>query len=123
MLSLHSFFVKLPTEEAIARRAREVQQADNFQFCRDIVLGVVNGVTPSSSAPPKRPPGRPVGSFSIEVLARSMVYQVVDSVVEVAESTAQSTAQSTTGKIKKSISQVGYGGTRDGFGNGRAETE
>ena len=63
MLSLQSFFQVIPHETAVARFAAAGERAEISDFCRGIVLGMVQSVEVPAAPAPRRPVGRPRGNF------------------------------------------------------------
>ena len=60
------------------RFAAAAHDAALSDFCKGIVMGMVNSVASSAEPAPRRPIGRPRGSFDVEGFARLIVTQLVE---------------------------------------------
>ena len=74
MYSLTDFSV-IPHEAAVERFAAVAHDAALSDFCKGIVMGMVNSVASCAELAPRRPIGQPRGSFDDEGFARLIVTQ------------------------------------------------
>ena len=81
ILSLRSFFQVIPHETAVARFAAEGEREEMSDFCRGIVLGMVQAVEIPAAPAPRWPVGRPGGKFDVALFAQTIVTQLVEKVL------------------------------------------